>query len=219
MRTALVRGAAIMAGVCWFLAPAVAVADSPFEVTELVTDRVGALEGREDEVADAQRRLGEDYRLDLFVIYVDNFSGLSAQDWALEVAERSQLGINQALLAVATGERVYHLSVDEDYPLTDEQLAELRAIAITPALGDNDWAGAAIGAADGLGAILGGQPVQEPEIVPGDPEPGAGSDFPWVPVVVICAGAVVAGGYLYARSRRRSDEPAADPSTMAVDER
>jgi hypothetical protein len=214
----LVRGAAVAVGLWWLATPTLAAADSPFSVDDLITDRVGALSGREDEVADAQQRLADDYRLDLYVVYVDNFSGMSAADWAGETAERSQLDINQALLAVATGDRVYDLSIDADYPLTDEQLREIREVAITPVLRENDWAGAAIGAADGLAATLGGQPVQQPEITPGDPEPSAGSDFPWAPVVVLGAGAAGAGGYLYARSRRRGHRQDVDPSQLTVEE-
>jgi uncharacterized membrane protein YgcG len=221
MRVWLARAAALVMAtswlVMWWLAAPTA-ADEPFAVEGLITDRVGALAGREDEVEAAQDRLFDDHRLDLFVVYVNDFSGRTAQEWADETALRSQLDLNQALLAVATGERVYHLSVDADYPLTDEQLAEIRAVAVTPVLRENDWAGAAIGAADGLGAALSGEPIVAPEIVPGDPEPSAGGGFPWAPVVLVGAGAAGIGAFAYARRSRRSREPAAEPATLTLDE-
>ena len=201
----------------WSAMPAAA--DEPFAVEGLITDRVGALAGREDEVEAAQDRLFDDHRLDLFVVYVDDFAGLSAQEWADQTATRSQLDINQALLAVATSERVYHLSVDAEYPLTDDQLAEIRAEAVTPALRENDWAGAAVGAADGLRATLSGDPVVAPEIVPGDPQPSADGEFPWVPVVLAGgAGVVGVGAFAYARRSRRRRAQAPDAGSLTLDE-
>ena len=224
MRAGTVRRAAVrplvvgagLAGLSLIVA-APAMADQPFEVTQQVTDRVGALDGREDEVDDAIAQLAQDHRVDLYVVYVDDFSGMSAQQWAAETAARSQLDTNQVLLAVATGERAYHLDVDQEYPLSDAQLAAIRQTAIQPVLAQSDWAGAALGAAGGLGAALSGGQVETPEINPGDPDPG-GAGFPWAPVVILGAGAAGVGGYLYTRSSRRVRGPAEDPSSMTVEE-
>jgi uncharacterized membrane protein YgcG len=193
-----------------------AMAEQPFEVTQQVTDRVGALDGREDEVADAIAQLAQDHRVDLYVVYVDDFSGMTAEQWAAETAARSQLDTNQVLLAVATGERAYFMDVDQEYPLSDEQLTTIRQTAIQPVLAENDWAGAVIGAAGGLDATLSGGQVVTPEINPGDPDP-SGDGFPWAPVVIVGAGALGVGGYFYARSRRPRG-PAEDPSAMTVEE-
>jgi hypothetical protein len=141
---------------------------------------------------------------------------MDREEWAGTTAERSQLGINDALLAVATTERVYQLSVDADYPLTDEQLAQIETEAIEPALRANDWAGGAIGAANGIAATLSGQEVQAPEIVPGEESPSADGGFPWVPVLV-GAGAVGVGAYAYTRARRRRSA-SAEPSALTLDE-
>lgn len=195
-----------------------AMADEPFSVTEQITDRVGALHGREDEVEHAIEQLAADHRVDLYVVYVEDFSGMTAERWAGETAARSQLDLNQVLLAIATGERVYDLSVDQDYPLSDQQLLEVRQIAITPALAENDWAGGAIGAADGLGATLAGAPVAAPEITPGDPDPGSGGGVPWPLIVLLAVVVLGAAGYLYARSRSRRAGPAEDPSALTIDE-
>lgn len=218
MRARLLRNMAVMAGVCWFMATGVAMADSPFFVDEQITDRVGALGDRRGEVEEALDQLREDHALDLFVVYVDNFDGMDREVWADETAQRSQFNINDALLAVATGDRIYQLSVDADYPLSNDELTEIETVAIEPALSQNDWAGAAIGGADGIAAVLAGQQVQAPEIIPGEEDPSAGDGFPWAPVVVIGAGAAGAGGYLYARSRRRGRGAGVDPSSMTLEE-
>lgn len=195
-----------------------AMADEPFSVTEQISDRVGALDGREDEVEQAIERLATGHRVDLYVVYVEDFSGMTAEQWAGETAARSQLDLNQVLLAVATGERVYELNVDQDYPLSDQQLLEIRQIAITPALAENDWAGGAVGAADGLGAMLAGAPVAAPEITPGDPDPGGGGGVPWPLIVLLAVVVLGAAGYLYARSRSRRVDPADDPSALTIEE-
>jgi uncharacterized membrane protein YgcG/exonuclease VII small subunit len=216
MRMSVARGVGAVVLALWLSIPGVANADEPVSIEERITDRVDALGDRRDEVEEAVDRLFEDHRLDLYVVYVDNFSGMDRQEWAETTAERSQLGINDALLAVATGERVYQLSVDADYPLTDEQLEQIETEAIEPPLRANDWAGGAIGAANGIAATLSGQEVQEPEIVPGEESPSAAGGFPWVPVLV-GAGVVGVGAYAYTRARRRRSA-STEPSALTLDE-
>ena len=217
MRTRVAGGVGAVLGMLLLAAPVPANADEPFSIEERITDRVDALGDRRGEVEDAIDRLFEDHRLDLYVVYVDNFSGMSRDEWADETAQRSQLGINDALLAVATGERAYQLSIDPDYPLPDAQLREIQTVAIEPPLRANDWAGGAIGAANGLAASLSGQEVQTPEIVPGEEAPSADGGFPWAPVILVGAGAAGVGGYAYYRSRRRA-AATADSSAPTLDE-
>ncbi len=201
----------------WWLVPASAHAEEPLDLDDEITDRVGALEGREDDVQAAIDDLYEAHRLQLFVVYVDDFSDRSAEAWADETAERNGLSVNDALLAVATRERTYAISVDQDYPLTDDELAEVQTVAVDPALRANDWAGAAIGAAQGLEALRSGEPVAEPAITPGEADPSAGGGAtPWI-VGGVAAAAVAATGLVLARRSRRGQrgdgvdqEPVAD---------
>ncbi|NXY99864.1 TPM domain-containing protein, partial [Streptomyces sp. BR123] len=139
-----------------------------------ITDRVGALGDRTAEAATALDRLYRDHAKQLFVVYVNDFSGRSAQSWADATAQRNGLGRDDLLLAVATGSRTYAYSADVGSGFTDEQLAAVARRAIEPALRQNDWAGAAIGAANGYGAVLAGKPVPVPAITPGEPDPGGG---------------------------------------------
>ncbi|GAA2134943.1 TPM domain-containing protein [Glycomyces algeriensis] len=114
-----------------------------------VTDQVGAVGDRGPEVDAAIDRLRADAAIGLYVAYVDSFSGNAPQEWANETAVRSGLGTNDILLAIATGDRRYSWSVEAGFPLSDEQLNEVAASAIEPELAEDDWAGAAIAAADG----------------------------------------------------------------------
>ncbi|WP_274561760.1 TPM domain-containing protein [Streptomyces spiramyceticus] len=175
-----------------------------------ITDRVDALGSRTNEVGDALDRLYDARRIQLFVAYVRDFSGRPAQSWADATAERSGLGRDDVLLAVATHDRLYAYSVDADSRLGDAGLDDVARTAIEPALRENDWAGAAIGAADGYDAVLAGQPVPTPAITPGeaDPERGegtgeSGSGDLVLPIVAV-GGAGALAAYAYARRRRRT---------------
>ncbi|MBW3704930.1 hypothetical protein DTB58_12575, partial [Streptomyces griseus] len=116
-----------------------------------ITDRVGALGDRTGQVEDALDRLYADERVQLFVVYVRDFSGRSGQAWSDETADRNGLGQDDVLLSVATHDRQYAYSVDVDSRLTDARLREVAGTAIEPALRENDWAGAALGAAGVVG--------------------------------------------------------------------
>lgn len=115
---------------------------------------MGALGDREPQVEATLDRLFETQRVQLFVAYVRDFSGRDARSWADETADRNGLGQDDVLLAVATHDRQYAYSVDQGSRLTDAELRDVANTAVEPALRQNDWAGAAIGAADGYAAVL-----------------------------------------------------------------
>ncbi|GLH95825.1 TPM domain-containing protein [Phytohabitans aurantiacus] len=196
------------------LVAAPARADSPMRLDGQVTDEVGALDGREPEVTAALDRLRDANGLQLFVVYVRSFDGTPAQEWADETATRSDLGQRDAVLAVATRDRSYAYAFDAGYPLTDAQLDSVAAVAIEPALRENDWAGAAIGAADGYRAVLAGQPVRAPAITPGDPDPNGGGSGSFALGAVICLviPAVLIGLVVWLVIRARRRRPQATPT-------
>lgn len=172
-----------------------------------ITDRVRALGDREPQVEAALDRLFEERQVQLFVAYVRDFSGRDAQTWTDETANRNGLGQEDVLLAVATHDRQYAYSVDQGSRLTDAQLRDVANTAIEPALRQNDWAGAAIGAADGYAAVLAGDPVPAPAITPGAADPG-GSDSGAsanliVPLAVLVV-VVALAAFAFARRRRRT---------------
>jgi hypothetical protein len=185
------------------IAPVTAYAVDPYRLDERISERVGALDGREGEVERALRDLEDDEQVQLWLAYVDSFSGRNAQQWADETALASDLGLNDVLLAVATRDRAYAYSVDRQFQLTDDRLAEVMLVAVEPALHQNDWAGGAIGAATGMGQALRGEQVSAPGIHPGEADPGGGAgSLVWLLLIGIVVVAVV--GYVVLRSRRRS---------------
>ncbi|MFF9067289.1 TPM domain-containing protein [Streptomyces sp. NPDC014891] len=213
-RTATRTLLAVLVAAWWLLVPAVhgARADDPVVLSRdgQITDRVDALGDRRASVAQALDRLYDERRVQLFVVYVRDFSGRGGQDWADATAERNGLGTDDLLLAVATHDRLYGYSAAPDGPLTQGQLDDVARTAIEPALRQNDWAGAAIGAADGYAAVLAGQPVPAPAITPGPADPGGAagdgtSATDLVLPVVLVGGAGAVAAYAFTKRRRRSE--------------
>ena len=73
--------------------PARAAAEQPFRMATQVEDRAGVLGDRQAEVEAALQTLQDAERVQLWVVYVDTFSGLGAQEWADQTAahERPRL--------------------------------------------------------------------------------------------------------------------------------
>lgn len=216
---------AALAIVQFLASPSVARAEEPFRLDGRITDRVAALEGREGEVEAALQQLEQDDDVELWVVYVATFSGRNAQDWADETANISSLGLNDALLAVATEDRAYAYSVDQQFPLTDAELARIATGAIEPALSNDDWAGAAIAAAEGIGQALDGRPAPGEDVQPEAPDDGGASWLAWVLVGLVVLGLIVFVVYRLRRAGGRkgvpvpAPPPTADPyDRMSLDE-
>lgn len=143
------------------------------------------------EEAQAQERLQQlkaDTGLDLWVVYVDEFTDPSnSEEWATQTAIDNGLGPNQYLLAVSTEGRQFYLSGDSEGPVSQDRLAAIEQDQIQPALAQDDWAGAVDAAADGLTDASAG---------------GGSSWFTWFLVVaVIVIGIVLV--VIFVRRRRR----------------
>jgi uncharacterized membrane protein YgcG len=103
MKSRFVLGAAVAIAVSLAM-PAAAHAQDPVDLDgAYVLDQAGVVTGSEDNIEASLDRLYADTGIQLFVVYVDSFTGAaSAADWANTTAELSQLGEKDALLAIAT---------------------------------------------------------------------------------------------------------------------
>ena len=130
-------------------APAHAADPVPFDSGEVV-DTVSALDGREADVQSAVDSLYEDTGVQLFVAFVDDFDGSVPvdQSWAIATADLNRLGTDDVLLAVATEASNYDIRYPEGFRLDQAQTDAVER-RFLPLLGDGDWAGAVIEAADG----------------------------------------------------------------------
>lgn len=164
MRVRVLVGSLLAAGALALLSAGPAVsspADDPVDLDgAYVLDRAGVLEGDTTAVREAIDRLFEERGTQLFVVYVDEFTGTSSdQDWANETAINSGLGDPDILLAIATDERIYHYSVSDAFPMSTEQLDAVAQDTLSPRLRDDDWAGAVVAYAEGLSAAQAPSPV------------------------------------------------------------
>lgn len=123
-----------------------------------VTDDARALGDDAAKVEEALENLNEEHGVQLFYVLVDSFDGMDSNDWAEETASINGLGLNDILIAVAIRDQQYAWSVDEDFPLSDDELNEVAADRIEPELQDSDWSAAAIAAAEGYGEALAASP-------------------------------------------------------------
>ncbi len=123
-------------------------AQPPAKLTDHITDTTGALTDSERAtVSSAIDRLSRDRHIQLWVVYVDNFSRFQPDNWASQTRGASAMGNRDALLAVATNTKRFSLTVPG---LAATELNSLRTNQIEPAVNAKNWSGAAVAAADGL---------------------------------------------------------------------
>lgn len=127
-------------------------AQPPSTLTDHITDNTGALtDSDRAAVNSAIERLYRDRHIQLWVVYVDNFSRFKPDNWADRTRSASQMGDHDALLAVATNTKSYAFTVPPQVQSpTPAELNSLRSNQIEPRVAAKDWSGAAVAAADGL---------------------------------------------------------------------
>jgi predicted nucleic acid-binding Zn-ribbon protein len=189
------------------LAPA-ATAEPPFRLPDYVTDNAGALNDKQlSDVQKAVDQLYSDRRVRLWVVFVDSFAPKGAVAWAQDTRVVSDLGNQDAILAVATGERSYAFLVPPAAAGgSSTKVDDIRRDKIEPALRGDDWAGAAVAAANGLAAV-------------GRPGGGTAASISWVPALIIAAilllGIVLL--ILWSRHRKRKRHEAEVAAAKRVD--
>jgi len=190
---ALAAAVAIMLGAAL---PAAATDPLPLGATRVLDD-AGVLSSSEEQAVQARSEaLSASSGLDLWVVYVDQFTNPSdASDWGNTTADLNNLGPNQYLLAIATEGRAFFLSGHPDSPVSDDQLAEIEQERIGPALQGGDWVAGATAAADGLADARGGSGA------------GTGGGFGgilFVLLLVVVVGALI---FFVIRARRKARQP------------
>ena len=193
------------------LAPA-AVAEPPFRLPDQVTDNAGVLNDRQR--ADVQKtvdKLYSDRHVRLWVVFVQSFAPQGAVGWAQQTQKISDLGTEDAILAVATDQRSYAFLVSPAAAGgSSTKVDNIRRDSIEPALRNKDWAGAAMAAANGLAGLGKG-------VGAGGGKGGGG--FSMLPLVILAGiGLLVIGAMmLWSRKRRRKAHEAAVTAAKDID--
>lgn len=200
--------AAALLAALTLLAPQVG-AEPPFRLPDQVTDNAGVLNDRQ--LGDVQRSVDQLYRerhVRLWVVFVKSFAPQGAVDWAQATRKTSDLGAEDALLAVATDEHSYSFLVSP--ALTggsSTRIDDLRRDRIEPALRNKDWAGAATSAATGL-----------QNIGKSGPSGNGGGSF-LLPMLILAGIGLlfIAAMTMWSRRRRRKQHAAAVIAAKNVD--
>lgn len=129
-------------------APPLVTAD-PERLTGTLTDQVGAVTGDEARVQAALDAVESDTDYQLYVVYVDEFTPLDRLDWSDQTASLTGLGDRDLLLSVAVDQRSYVLGPETVRGLSSSALDQID-LDIESRLSADDWAGAAVAAAEGV---------------------------------------------------------------------
>jgi hypothetical protein len=185
-------------------------AEAPFRLPDQVTDHAGALSGDQSRVQSALSELRKDTGVQLFVVFVDSFDGVPAQQWTQQTFQQSDLGADDYLLAVAVHDRSYAYWVANSAQISDSDLATVARDDIEPHLASNDWAGAVVAAADGYRAALTGSSAD------GGSSSGSGrSVAPYLLLWVLVGGGVIALAAFYLRRKKPGARPSAPQPSVA----
>lgn len=203
MRVTRLASAACAILIAALLVAPSAAAQPPMRLPSLITDSAGVLSPPDRAgVQAAIDKLYADRHIRLWVVYVDVFSGQSADDWGRSTARLSELGGNDALLAVATADRSYAFLVSNGITeISSGKVDTLRRNQIEPALRGGDWAGAASAAATGLAAAA------------------APAEVSWAAILIALAAVAAAGlvVWLVVRQLRRRRHAAALAAARRLD--
>ncbi len=171
------------------------------DVPGQIYDSAGVLGADESDVQKALDDVQAEQGLQLFVAYVDTFEGAddnSGASWAEATFAASGMGGDDVLLAVAVEDRKYGTYTTADSSLTREEVVAVENDFIAPALGEDDWSGAAIAAAQGYGQVSGDGSATTDDTIGAESFPGGDGGlgggfsfgFPWFFAVPIAGFAI-----------------------------
>ena len=146
----LTAAALLLAAIASIATASAASATDPLQLESgYVTDQAGVLSSSEENAVESRlEQLTQNSSADLFVVFVDEFTSPSDRvAWADQVATDNNLGPEQYLLAIAVEQRAYYISAATGGPLSDSRLDGIEE-RIQPLLGQGDWDGAVLLAAD-----------------------------------------------------------------------
>lgn len=136
--------------------PGTATAEAPTRLPTYVVDSADAITAAErTDLEAAVDSLYNAHGVQMWIVYVRDFGGLTSEQWADQTALASELGDHDALLAVATEDRAYRLFAPDSIGGLDQStLDEVANDDVVPQLREANWAGAGFAAVNGLSDAL-----------------------------------------------------------------
>ncbi len=171
-------------------------AEPPLEVTDRITDEVGALGTGAAAAEQAVADLAAEDGLGLHAVFVSSFDNADPGTWARDTARGSGLDEDDLLLAVAVGDATYEYGywVDDDFPLSEVDLERAVTRQVEPRLTAGDRSGAVVALAERLRDLVAAE------------EEAAAKAAPWSAgtIILVIGGVAVVLLAAHLLSRRRS---------------
>ena len=171
-------------------------AEPPLEVTDRITDEVGALGTGAAAAEQAVADLAAEDGLGLHAAFVSSFDNANPGEWARDTARRSGLDEDDLLLTVAVGEATFEYGywVDDSFPLSEVDLERAMTGEVEPRLTAGDRSGAVVALAARLQELVAAE------------EEAAAEAAPWSAgtIILVIGGVAVVLLAAHLLSRRRS---------------
>ena len=184
-----------------WLTVAPAQAETPLHLPAQVVDPAGAItDTQRTEVEKTVARLANDHEIAYWVVYVNDFGGLTPEQWTEQTVATSDFGTRDVILAIATKEGKAHLEAPFEIDgLSDAEIASITADTLDPAVAEGDFAAAALDVGTRLDADAEAETASRTGLIAG----------------IVIAVLLVAGGIVYYLRRRRGDS---EEETFTLDE-
>lgn len=206
-RVATLLGLSLCAAFAWLLPAAAHATAPPSFGGDYVIDgtSAGVLGSDVDDLEDEVREFAEKNGVQLFVVYVDQFSSPEDPEaWGAATAQKNFLGDDGVLLSVAVNDRLFDLNAAKSL-ITDSQYEKLTSDYVRPALKNSDWAGAVEATLTGIDkAVL--NPSSN----------GTGVAIAVIGGVVVVGG--VAAGVAISRSKRKKRVAEGEEPALTLEE-
>jgi uncharacterized membrane protein YgcG len=171
-------------------------AEPPLEVTDRITDEVGALGTGAAAAEQAVADLAAEDGLGLHAVFVSSFDNADSGEWARDTARGSGLDEDDLLLAVAVGDATFEYGywVDDSFPLSEVDLERAVTSEVEPRLTAGDRSGAVVALAERLQDLVAAE------------EEAAAKAAPWSAgtIILVIGGVAVVLLAAHLLSRRRS---------------
>ncbi|MDR2723169.1 MAG: TPM domain-containing protein [Cellulomonadaceae bacterium] len=168
-------------------APAAQAAEPLPALESLLTDDSGLFTAAQaGQVTDALERVQQETQFQLFIVYVDTFAPLTADEWADQTAINANLSSSDVVIVIATDDHTWGYSTDVSVPISRQDmgqvidaLAEKVNSAPTTPTSSDTWAQAGVAAADTFTAVMTGVSATPGGVrVSASPELACSSPYP-----------------------------------------
>ncbi|MGC5628291.1 TPM domain-containing protein [Georgenia sp. Z1344] len=134
-----------------------ALAADPSNLPDGVLDEADVLSDAEEADLEALfDQIEAEHDVQPFIVYVSDFGGTSAPQWAEETAQLSNMSDDEVLLAIAVDESAYGVAVGENAPVSDGEVQSVIDGDVADHFNAGEWSELGTAWGEGLGDATGG---------------------------------------------------------------